>query len=139
LTTSKTLLTSSGKPHIGRAKIFTTLADGGFSTGHLPIQGSISKPALILVTKDGYESSNQFGLFKVEPATLTLRDTFKVDLPCRLFEVGWGKPTTESHPLYGAPSSCTLLYALGASYTGDGSPVNDNQYKTHLYKIAIRD
>jgi hypothetical protein len=78
-------------------------------------------------------------IFKVEPATLTLRDTFKVDLPCRLFEVGWGKPTTESHPLYGAPSSCTLLYALGASYTGDGSPVNDNQFKTHLYKIAIRD
>jgi hypothetical protein len=57
-------------------------------------------------------------LVKVEPATPTLRDTFKVDLPCRLFEVGWGKPTTESHPLYGAPSSCTLLYALGASYTG---------------------
>lgn len=60
-------------------------------------------------------------------------------MPCRLFEVGWGKPTTESHPLYGAPSSCTLLYALAASYTGDGSPLNDNQYQTHLYKIGIRD
>jgi hypothetical protein len=78
-------------------------------------------------------------VFKIEAATLTLRDTYKVDLPCRLFHVGWGKPTPDSHPLYGAPTSGTLLYALGASYTGDGSPVNENQYKTHLYKIAIRD
>jgi hypothetical protein len=31
------------------------------------------------------------------------------------------------------------LYALGASYTGDGMTPKDNQYKTQLYKIAIRD
>jgi len=78
-------------------------------------------------------------IFKIEAATLTLRDTFKVDLPCRLFHVGWGKPTQDTHPRYGAPSSCTLLYALGASYIGDGTKAKDNQFKTDLYKIAIRD
>lgn len=76
-------------------------------------------------------------IFRIEAATLTLLDRYKVDLPCRLFEVGWGKPTQDSHPLWGSPSSCTLLYALGASYTGDG--MKPNQYKTQLYKIAIRD
>jgi hypothetical protein len=78
-------------------------------------------------------------IFRIEAATLTLRDRYKVDLPCRLFEVNWGKPTQDSHPLWGSPSSCTLLYAIGASYIGDGAKPKDNQYKTQLYKIAIRD
>ena len=78
-------------------------------------------------------------VFRIEAATLTLRDTHKVDLPCRVFYVGWGRPTSQSHPRWGAPSSCTLVYALGASYTGDGTTPKDNQYKTQLYKIAIRD
>lgn len=76
-------------------------------------------------------------VFKIEAATLTVRETYKVDLPCRLFEVGWGKPTSDTHPHWGGASSCTLLYALGASYTGDGATVT--QYKTQLYKIAVRD
>jgi hypothetical protein len=78
-------------------------------------------------------------IFRIEAATLTLRDRYTVDLPCRLFEVNWGKPTQDSHPLWGSPSSCTLLYAIGASYIGDGAKPRDNQYKTQLYKIAIRD
>jgi hypothetical protein len=100
-----------------------------------------SRSASLVISADGkwLFASHGRSIFKIEAATLTLRDTYKVDLPCRLFYVGWGRPTSDNHPLYGAPSSCTLLYAVGASYTGDGSPVNDNQYKTHLYKIAIRD
>lgn len=78
-------------------------------------------------------------IFKVEAPTLTLRDTYKVDLPCRLFHVGWGKPTQDVHPVYGTARSCTLLYAIGASYTGDGMTAKDNQFKTQLYKIAISD
>ena len=70
-------------------------------------------------------------IFKIETATMTLRDTFKVDLPCRVFYVGWGKPTSQ------ALSSCTLVYAIGASYTGDGSLVKD--FKTQIYKVAVRD
>jgi len=100
-----------------------------------------SRSASLVISADGkwIFVSHGRSVFKIEAATLTLRDTYKVDLPCRLFYVGWGKPTPDTHPLYGAPSSCTLVYALGASYTGDGSPVSDNQYKTQLYKIAIRD
>lgn len=78
-------------------------------------------------------------IFRIDAATLTLRDSYKVDLPCRVFYVGWGKPTPDTHPAYGAPSSCTLLYAIGASYTGDGTNAKGNQFKTQLYRIAIRD
>lgn len=101
----------------------------------------VSRSASMVVSGDGkwLFVSHGRSIFKIEAATLTLRDFYKVDLPCRLFYVGWGKPTQDSHPLYGSPSSCTLLYALGASYTGDGSRAKDNQFKTQLYKIAIRD
>ena len=101
----------------------------------------VSRPASMVRSADGkwLFVSHGRSIFKIEAATLTLRDTYKVDLPCRLFFVGWGKPTPDSHPLYGSPSSCTLLYALGASYTGDGSKVQSNQFKTQLYKIAVRD
>ena len=78
-------------------------------------------------------------IFKIEAATLAQHDTYKVELPCRVFHVGWGRPTQDSHPTYGAPSSCTLVYAIGASYTGDGKSAKDNQFTTHLYKIAVRD
>jgi len=101
----------------------------------------VSRSASIVLSADGkwLFASHGRSVFRIEAATLTLRDTYKVDLPCRLFYVGWGRPTSQSHPRWGAPSSCTLLYALGASYTGDGMTPKDNQYKTHLYKIAIRD
>jgi len=100
-----------------------------------------SRSASMVISADGkfLFVSHGRSIFKIEAATLTLRDTFKVDLPCRLFHVGWGKPTQDTHPRYGAPSSCTLLYALGASYIGDGMKAKDNQFKTELYKIAIRD
>ena len=78
-------------------------------------------------------------IFKVDAETLTLRDTFKVALPCRVFHVWWGKPTEESHVLYGVPTSCTLLYAIGAHYTGDGAHAKGNDFKTELYKLAVRD
>jgi hypothetical protein len=101
----------------------------------------ISRSTSIVLSGDGkwIFVSHGRSVFRIEAATLTLRDTYKVDLPCRLFYVGWGRPTSESHPLFGAPSSCTLVYALGASYTGDGATPKDNQFKTQLYKIAIRD
>jgi hypothetical protein len=101
----------------------------------------VSRSISIVLSGDGkwiYVSHGR-SVFRIEAATLTLRDTYKVDLPCRLFYVGWGQPTSESHPRYGAPSSCTLLYALGATYVGNGINLKDNQYKTHLYKIAVRD
>ncbi len=76
-------------------------------------------------------------IFKVDVANMELRGTFKTELPCRVFHVWWGKPTEASHAVYGTPSSCTLLYAIGARYTGDG--INSNNFKTQLYKLAIPD
>jgi len=76
-------------------------------------------------------------IFKIDVAKMELRGTFKTELPCRVFHVWWGKPTEGSHGIYGTPSSCTLLYAVGASYKGDG--MNSQDFKTHLYKLAIPD
>ncbi len=76
-------------------------------------------------------------IFKIDVAKMELRGTFKTELPCRVFHVWWGKPTEGSHGVYGTPSSCTLLYAIGASYNGDGR--NSKDFKTHLYKLAIKD
>lgn len=76
-------------------------------------------------------------IFQIDVAKMELRATFKVELPCRVFHVWFGKPTEGSHGVYGTPGSCTLLYAIGASYRGDGFQNRDQ--KTQLYKLAIPD
>lgn len=76
-------------------------------------------------------------IFQIDVAKMELRATFKVELPCRLFHVWFGKPTEGSHGIYGTPYSCTLLYAIGASYRGDG--LQNRESKTQLYKLAITD
>jgi hypothetical protein len=76
-------------------------------------------------------------IFKIDAATLKLIDSYKMELPCRVFHVWGGKPSGESHPFYGTPTSCTLLYAIGATYKGNGFDSRDSQ--THLYKIGIPD
>ena len=77
-------------------------------------------------------------IFQIEVAKMELRQTFKVELPCRVFHVWSGKPTEGSHGVYGSPLSCTLLYAIGASYRGDGLQENRTS-KTQIYKLAIPD
>lgn len=76
-------------------------------------------------------------IFKIDAATMKLMDTYKTELPCRVFHVWAGKPTQDSHPAYGSPSSCILLYAIGATYKGDG--FRGTEIKTHLYKLGIPD
>lgn len=76
-------------------------------------------------------------IFQIDVAKMELRATFKVELPCRVFHVWHGKPTEASHGIYGNPLSCTLLYAIGASYRGDG--LQSGGSKTQLYKLAIPD
>ena len=75
-------------------------------------------------------------IFMIDSSNLTLLDTFKVDLPCRLLHVWSGRPTTESHGIYGTPSSCILLYAIGSSYMGDGKQ-SKSDFITRLYKLGI--
>ena len=76
-------------------------------------------------------------IFKIDAATMTLRDTYTMELPCRVFHVWYGKPESGVHPVYGGPSSCILLYAIGASYRGDG--MKAKEFKTQIYKIGILD
>jgi hypothetical protein len=76
-------------------------------------------------------------IFKIDAATMSLQETYKTELPCRVFHAWWGKPTQDSHVMYGSPSSCNLLYAIGASYRGNGFEARE--FKTHLYKLAIPD
>lgn len=97
------------------------------------------RSASIVITLDEkllYVSHGR-SIFEIDVAKMQLRETFKVELPCRVFHVWSGKPTKDSHPVYGSPASCTLLYAIGASYTGDGFRARDA--KTQLYKLAIPD
>ena len=52
----------------------------------------VSRSISIVLSGDGkwiYVSHGR-SVFRIEAATLTVRDTYKVDLPCRLFYVGWG-------------------------------------------------
>ena len=76
-------------------------------------------------------------IFKIDTATMTLRDTYTLDLPCRVFHAWYGKPEPGVHPIYGGPASCILLYAIGASYRGDGTRARE--FKTQIYKIGILD
>ncbi|HET6975535.1 MAG TPA: hypothetical protein VFI24_04380 [Pyrinomonadaceae bacterium] len=77
-------------------------------------------------------------IFMIDSSKLTLLETFKLELPCRLLHVWGGRPTNESHGIYGTPSSCILLYAIGSSYMGDGKrPKGD--FVTRLYKLGIPD
>jgi len=76
-------------------------------------------------------------IFKVDATAMKLLDTYQTELPCRVLHVWRGKPSADSHPVYGSPTSCTLLYAIGASYRGDGNTAQE--FKTHLYKLGIPD
>jgi hypothetical protein len=77
-------------------------------------------------------------IFKISAATMTLIDTYKMEMPCRVFHVWAGQPSFGSDPTYGSPSSCILLYAIGATYTGNGFEAGKD-FKTNLYKIGIPD
>lgn len=98
-------------------------------------------PAASMVrTLDGKKLFVSHGrsIFMIDSSNLTLLETFKVDLPCRLLHVWRGRPINESHGIYGTPSSCILLYAIGSSYMGDGTRAKSD-YVTRLYKLGIPD
>ena len=99
--------------------------------GHRSASMAISRDEKLLFVSHGRS------IFKIDIAKMELRGTFKTELPCRVFHVWWGKPTEASHGVYGTPSSCTLLYAIGASYKGNG--IESRDFKTQLYKLAIPD
>ncbi len=75
-------------------------------------------------------------IFMIDSANLSLLGTFKLELPCRLLHVWGGLPSTASHGVYGTPSTCILLYAIGSSYLGDGTR-SKGDFVTRLYKLGI--
>lgn len=77
-------------------------------------------------------------IFRIDAAAMTVRETYKTELPCRVFHVWQGQPTTNVHPRFGGPKPCLLLYAIGARYVGDGK-ARARDYKTQLYKFGIRE
>jgi hypothetical protein len=77
-------------------------------------------------------------IFRIDAAAMTVRETYTTELPCRVFHVWQGQPTTNVHPRFGGPKPCILLYAVGARYVGDGM-TRARDFKTQLYKIGILD
>lgn len=76
-------------------------------------------------------------IFKIENGpSLVHRETYTMELPCRIFHVAKGRPTSDSHAEFGSSAPCNLVYALGGSYRGDGKKGSGF---THLYKIAVLD
>ncbi len=76
-------------------------------------------------------------IYHLNKDNLTVRESMTVDLPCRFLQVRFGKPPGDSHLRYGGPDSGWMVWAIGASYTGDGTRVD--QYKTEIYKTFFRD
>ena len=69
-------------------------------------------------------------IFKIDNGpTMAVRDTLNMELPCRIFHVAKAKPTSDAAP-------CNVVYALGASYRGDGK---SGSGVTHLYKLGVLD
>lgn len=98
----------------------------------------VTHAASMVRTLDGRKLFVSHGrtIFMIDSSNLTLLETFKLELPCRLLHVWGGLPSKASHVVYGTPSSCILLYAIGSSYMGDGTHAKSD-FVTRLYKLGI--
>jgi hypothetical protein len=77
-------------------------------------------------------------IFRINAATMAVTDTYTMPLPCRVFHIWRGRPTTASRPPFNAPGPCLLLYAIGAQFRGDGTS-KARFFQTQFYKIAMFD
>jgi len=76
-------------------------------------------------------------IYHLNKNNLTVRESMTVDLPCRFLQVRFDKPSGGNHMHYGGPDTGWMVWAIGASYTGDGTKVD--QYKTEIYKTFFKD
>ena len=74
-------------------------------------------------------------IYQLHNRDLTIVRTATVDLPCRFIDVRLAKPPGTRYQIYSEPMECWMIWAVGATYKGDGSRVE--QYKTKLYKIGF--
>ncbi len=74
-------------------------------------------------------------IYQLHNRDLTIVRTATVDLPCRFIDVRYAKPPGGSHQGFSEPMECWMIWAIGATYKGDGAKVE--QFRTKLYKIGF--
>jgi hypothetical protein len=74
-------------------------------------------------------------IYVLDKRRLTERQQLALDLPCRISGVRRMKAPGETHPRYGTPGDCYMVFAIGSMYVGDGQ--SRSKYQTNLYKIAV--
>jgi hypothetical protein len=74
-------------------------------------------------------------IYQLHNRELTITRSTTVDLPCRFIDVRVAKPPGSRYLDFSEPMECWMIWAVGATYKGDGAKVE--QYKTKLYKIGF--
>jgi hypothetical protein len=74
-------------------------------------------------------------IYQLHNRELTITRSTTVDLPCRFIDVRLAKPPGSRYQTFSEPMECWMIWAVGATYKGDGAKVE--QYKTKLYKIGF--
>ncbi len=90
----------------------------------------------LVVTDTALVVSHATNVSILDKRTLKPSQTINVGLPCRLIQVLRGTlPMTPTPIGHVGPRKCTLIWAVGSLYTGDGIELRNYRYK--LYKIAV--
>ena len=74
-------------------------------------------------------------IYQLHNRDLTITRSATVDLPCLFIDVRLAKPPGSRYQTFSAPMECWMIWAVGATYRGDGAKVE--QYRTKLYKIGF--
>lgn len=90
----------------------------------------------LIATPDALFVSHGTNIYVLDKTSLEVRQTVPVSLPCRLIQVRRGNLYTETHPKYGAPRDCNIVWAIGSIYTEKGG-VDRKDHQTSLYKIGV--
>jgi hypothetical protein len=89
----------------------------------------------LLATADTLYVSHGTKIYILDKLRLNVRQSVTVDLPCRLIQVRRGKLPGDTHPKYGTPGECLIIWAVGAMYIGDG--YSRAKYQTSAYRIGV--
>ena len=96
---------------------------------------NLPRAVSLIATADSLYVSHGRKIYVLEKRRFVERQKITVDLPCRLIQVRRGRLPGEAHPKYRTPSECTIVWAIGATYVGDGQ--SRQKYQTSLYRIGV--
>lgn len=74
-------------------------------------------------------------IYSILTDEMTVQSSVTVDLPCRLIRAKIDRPPHEKHEGYGGAEPCCIVWAIGASYVGDGTTAGG--FKTQIYKLGF--